>query len=209
MRLYNLFNFLAEVNMFIASLFLSLWAGLIAPSPATTSTAAPLANNTPAKAAETRTVEKISWSDSRRLTWEDFKGVPETDNPHHALTAANLAVDAKCNSNAFTYEVKCVFLPEESWSKNKKSASLLGHEQLHFDLTEVHARQLRKKLKALGTNCSNMKGNLNTTVSSAFKEWKAEQDLFDKSCSHGLNKEEEALWAANIAQRLKELQAYK
>ena len=80
---------------------------------------------------------------------------------------------------------------------------------MHFDLTEVHARQLRKKLKALGTSCSNMKENLNITVNTAFKEWKAEQDLFDKSCSHGLNKEEEAAWAENINQRLNQLQAYR
>ncbi|GAB3195913.1 hypothetical protein ABID22_001656 [Pontibacter aydingkolensis] len=195
--------------MLIASLLLSLWAGIISPALATARATAPLANNSPAKTAEAKTVEKLTWSDSRRLTWDDFKGAPETGNPHHALTAANLAVDAKCTSNAFSYDVKCVFLPEESWSKNKKSASLLKHEQLHFDLTEVHARQLRKKLKELGSSCSNLKGNLSTTVSTAFKDWKAEQDLFDKSCSHGLNKQEEAAWAENINQRLNELQAYR
>ncbi|MEJ8801888.1 DUF922 domain-containing protein [Pontibacter sp. H249] len=194
--------------MFIASFFLSLWAGLIAPAVATP-TAAASGNNTSAKSAEVKNSEKINWSATRRLTWEDFKGAPETTNPHHALTAANLAVDAKCNSNNFTYEVKCVFLPEESWSKNKKSPSLLYHEQLHFDLTEVHARLLRKKLKELGTSCGNLKGNLNNTVSAAFKTWKDEQDLFDKSCSHGLNKEEEAAWAQHIEQRLNELQSYK
>lgn len=194
--------------MLIASLLLSLWTGLISPALATPTMVALRANNEPVKATENKNTEKLTWSDARRLTWDDFKGAPEAGNPHHALTAANLAVDAKCSNNSFSYEVKCVFLPEESWSKNKKSASLLKHEQLHFDLTEVHARQLRKKLKTLGTSCSNMKENLNTTVNTAFKEWKAEQDLFDESCSHGLNKAEEAAWAENINQRLNELQAY-
>ncbi|MBC5991496.1 DUF922 domain-containing protein [Pontibacter cellulosilyticus] len=190
--------------MLIASFILSLWTGLFSPAVATPGSGASGVNNAPAN-----TATKVTWSESRRLTWEDFKGTPESGNPHHALTAANLAVDAKCSSNSFAYEVKCVFLPEESWSKNKKSESLLKHEQLHFDLTEVHARQLRKKLKALGSSCNNLKGNLTLTVNAAFKEWKAEQDLFDKSCSHGLNKTEEAAWAGYIEKRLLELKEYK
>jgi len=153
-------------------------------------------------------MEKITWSTSRRLTWEDFKGIPETENPHHALTAANLSVDGKCRNNAFTYEVRCVFLPQQSWSKNKISEKLLRHEQLHFDLTEVHARQLRKTLAGMGTTCNAFKAELTPTISAAFKAWKAEQRLFDASCSHGLNKAEEQVWAENIALRLQELAAY-
>ncbi|MDX5420979.1 MAG: DUF922 domain-containing Zn-dependent protease [Hymenobacteraceae bacterium] len=194
--------------MFTFTLFLSLWLGLVAPSLVTSPS--PLPGTNPATASEsTSSIEAITWSTSRKLTWEDFRAVPDDANPHHAVTAANLAVDAKCTKNTFSYEVKCVFLPNESWSKNKKSEKLLFHEQLHFDLTEVHARQLRKSLKALGTNCSALKQDLNLTVSNAFKAWKEEQRLFDKSCSHGLNKEEEKAWAANVAQRLLELEAYR
>lgn len=195
--------------MLIASFLLSLWAGLLSHAITATGINAPAVSKEPAKTIETKVAEKLTWSETRRLTWDDFKGAPESENPHHALTAANLAVDAKCSSNAFSYDVKCVFLPEESWSKNKKSESLLKHEQLHFDLTEVHARQLRKKLKTLGSSCSNLKGNLTVTVNEAFKAWKAEQELFDKSCSHGLNKPEEAAWADNIKLRLDQLQAFK
>lgn len=195
--------------MLIASFFLSLWTSLFTLSITTAGSTSPVPSNTPAKSAETKVVEKLTWSETRRLTWDDFKGAPESGNPHHALTAANLAVDAKCSSNSFVYDVKCVFLPEESWSKNKRSEALLRHEQLHFDLTEVHARQLRKHLKELGSSCGNLKGNLTATVNQAFKEWKAEQNLFDKSCNHGLNKTEEAAWAENIRERLDQLQAYR
>jgi predicted secreted Zn-dependent protease len=134
--------------------------------------------------------------------------MPDESNPHHALTAANLAVDARCNKNAIAYEVKCVFLPTESWSKNKQSEKLLVHEQLHFDLTEVHARMLRKKLKSLGGSCNNFQPRLSEAVSIAFKNWKAEQDLFDAAVKHGLDEEEQQAWAVNIAQRLQALNAY-
>ncbi|WP_233555542.1 DUF922 domain-containing protein [Pontibacter oryzae] len=150
---------------------------------------------------------QVVWSESRRLTWEDFKALPDNDNPHHALTAANLAVNAKCKDGKFTYIVNCVFLPEQSWTKNNSSEKLLAHEQLHFDLTEVHARQLRRDLEAL--SCGTLKASLNPTVANAFKNWKAEQDAFDKACRHGLDKQEQLLWAQDITQRLHSLEMYR
>ena len=188
--------------MYTFTIFLSLWARILLPL---------LFPGIPKKAntavAENALVHQLTWSPERRLSWEDFQGSPDDANPHHALTAANLAVNASCRQDGFSYQVNCVFLPTESWSKNKKSEKLLEHEQLHFDLTEVHARLLRKKLALL--SCSNLKENLSSTVTNAFAQWKAEQQTFDTACKHGLNAEEEGVWAADIALRLRELEAYK
>lgn len=191
--------------MYTFTLFLSLWARILLPLFFPNAAAGEKKLSTPV--VEKIVVDHVSWSVNRRLSWEDFKGLPDENNPHHALTAANLAVNANCKNQGFTYEVKCVFLPTESWSKNKKSQKLLEHEQLHFDLTEVHARLLRKELQHL--NCANLKEKLNGTVSSAFTKWKAEQDAFDAASKHGLNAEEERLWASNVARRLQALEAYK
>jgi hypothetical protein len=195
--------------MFIFTLFLSLLVGLFMPHPAPAGLS-PSSIRVPSPVtAEKVSNEHVSWSSTRKLNWEDFRAIPEDTNPHHALTAANLAVDARCKDNKVYFEVKCVFLPGESWSKNKQSERLLAHEQLHFDLTEVHARLLRKELKSLGSSCGNLKTQLNTTVGAAFKAWKAEQDEFDKLSRHGLDPKVQETWAANINQRLQELEAYK
>ncbi|MCC9165561.1 DUF922 domain-containing protein [Pontibacter harenae] len=193
--------------MFIFSLLLSLVVGIatpaFAPPPARIVKAvvngSKLDNNT----------SQLSWSTSRRLTWEDFQGLPDDKNPHHALTAANLAVDVKCKNNLFLYEVKCVFLPTESWSKNKNSERLLAHEQLHFDLTEVHARQLRKKLQEIGKTCGTLQPTLNNAINAAFEAWKAEQDEFDKLSRHGLEASVQEEWTTSIEARLTNLEAYK
>ncbi|GAB3529943.1 hypothetical protein GCM10027443_09850 [Pontibacter brevis] len=191
--------------MYTFTLFLSLWARILLPLLFPDATAKK--ENVYAPVAETIVVDQVTWSDNRRLSWDDFRGTPDDNNPHHALTAANLAVNANCKNQGFTYQVNCVFLPTESWSKNKKSKQLLEHEQLHFDLTEVHARLLRRQLKTL--DCGNLKEKLNSTVNKAFSKWKAEQDAFDKASKHGLNAEQERLWANNVAQRLKALEPYK
>ncbi|MFD3003307.1 DUF922 domain-containing protein [Pontibacter toksunensis] len=192
--------------MYTFTLFLSLWARILLPLLFPDAAEAS-EKKTAAPVVESIIVDQVSWSVNRRLSWEDFRGRPDDDNPHHALTAANLAVNANCKDQGFTYQVNCVFLPTESWSKNKKSEKLLEHEQLHFDLTEVHARLLRRELQQL--NCSTLKDKLSGTVNNAFKRWKAEQDTFDTASKHGLNAESERAWAANISQRLKALEAYK
>ncbi|MCJ8165092.1 DUF922 domain-containing protein [Pontibacter sp. E15-1] len=191
--------------MYTLLLFLSLWTDILFTLLFPAKLPARDARLTaPAAAAS---MEQVVWSADRRLTWDDFKAVPEAGNPHHALTAANLAVNTKCTQNSFTYQVNCVFLPTASWTKNTRSGKLLRHEQLHFDLTEVYARQLRKELAQL--NCANQKEKLKGTVRDVFARWKTAQQAFDTACAHGLNKAEERVWAANITKRLHALEAYK
>ncbi|MBC5773190.1 DUF922 domain-containing protein [Pontibacter sp. KCTC 32443] len=186
--------------MLFFTLLLSLATSYFAPAPAAA---------VPASADKNTVAEQITWSADRRLSWNDFKAAPDTLNPHHAVTAANLAVDAKCASNKFSYTVKCVFLATESWSKNKQSEKLLQHEQLHFDLTEVHARMLRKKLLTLGSSCPEANAKLTDTVNKAFANWKAEQDKFDEASRHGLDAKASATWERSIDQRLKQLEKYR
>ncbi|RDV12632.1 DUF922 domain-containing protein [Pontibacter diazotrophicus] len=192
--------------MYTFTLFLSLWARILLPLLFPDAATAKEREIT-APVVENIVVDQVTWSMNRRLSWEDFRGQPDEKNPHHALTAANLAVNANCKNQGFTYQVNCVFLPTESWTKNKKSQQLLEHEQLHFDLTEVHARLLRKELQNL--NCANLKEKLNATVSRAFAKWKADQEAFDTASKHGVNAEKERQWAATIAQRLRALESYK
>ena len=194
--------------MFTFTLFLSFWARVMLPLlvPEAGAAAQPMTSASLFYPIESTTNEQITWSVDRRLTWEDFKAEPDDANPHHALTAANLAVNASCKKNHFTYTVTCVFLPGQSWSKRKSSDKLLAHEQLHFDLTEVHARQLRHDLQQV--NCSNHKVKLSQVVNAAFKRWKEEQSRFDEASRHGLDKEEQEVWAHSIATRLKKLEAY-
>lgn len=192
--------------MIFFTFILSLVLGRTVPAPDNV-------NGASRNFAASRTVEvsseQLAWSPDRRLSWEDFKAMPDSTNEHHAMTAANLAVDAKCNGNKFNYQVRCVFLPTESWTKNRRSQKLLQHEQMHFDLTEVHARLLRKKLEALGTSCTTAQNDLNETVSAAFAAWKKDQNRFDEASRHGLNAEVSNAWAIAINKKLDQLEQYK
>lgn len=115
----------------------------------------------------------------------------------------------KCEGDQLKFKVEAVFNPKESWSRNKKSAELLAHEQLHFDLTELHARILRKTLAQLPNACNRGAADLNKYANQAFNNWHKEQDLYDAQVRHGLDKEKQNEWMASVEARLLELEAYK
>ncbi|HSP39953.1 MAG TPA: hypothetical protein VLN46_00870, partial [Gillisia sp.] len=93
---------------------------------------------------------KIFWEQDG-LTWEDFKALPNEESKFDANTNAGLSFSwGVKNTNGdieLTYEVTSYFNPKLSWVKiDSDNDYLLKHEQLHFDITELHARKLRKKL---------------------------------------------------------------
>ncbi|WP_207430050.1 DUF922 domain-containing protein [Sabulibacter ruber] len=151
----------------------------------------------------------IPWNPQKRLSWDDFAGTPAPNNHHHALTSTNMEMKVKCENNQLKFKVEAVFNPKESWTRNKSSAMLLAHEQLHFDLTELHARMLRKRLAELPNPCSRGAADLNKYASEAFNNWHKEQDLYDTESRHGLDKEKQMDWIASVEIRLKRLEAYK
>lgn len=151
----------------------------------------------------------IVWDDARKLTWNDFQSEVDINEPLHAMTSTNIDVKAQCYGNQMKFEVKCVFVTKDSWSKNKSSKRLLDHEQMHFDLTEVHARLLRKQLSKSGDVCENLKKSaLDKIVNKYFTDWKTEQDLYDAETGHGLNEQNQQIWADLISKRLQDLQPF-
>ena len=150
----------------------------------------------------------IAWRNDRKLTWNDFQSAADEHDPLHAMTSTNISVQANCQGNVMQFNVKCQFALRESWSKNKESEALLQHEQLHFDLTEVYARQLRQRLGQIKNLCTGDKSKFNAVVNKVFTDWKKEQNRYDAESQHGLNDEKQLYWTEQIAARLQSLEAY-
>ena len=93
--------------------------------------------------------EKIKWQANRHLTWNDFKAAPDTTLSYSANT--NSGISYSWNYSTATgvpvleHEVFTNFYPNRSWVQDDihDEEYLLGHEQLHFDISELHARKLR------------------------------------------------------------------
>ncbi|GAA4012297.1 hypothetical protein GCM10022408_26230 [Hymenobacter fastidiosus] len=149
-------------------------------------------------------VETIPWSANRPLTWADFKTRPAPAEQLAALTSATIDVQVGCQDYVFSARVKAVFMPTESWVRDARHASpnLLRHEQLHFDITELHARLLRQKLKVVKLDCEHLQPAFQNLSNASFAAWKREESRYDGETNHGLNEARQKFWEAQVQQRL-------
>ena len=90
----------------------------------------------------------------------------------------------------------------------RASPALLRHEQLHFDLTEIHTRLLRQKLTLIKFDCEHLQPAFNNLTKVAFLAWQREEARYDGESNHGLNAAKQQEWDQKIQQRLQELAAY-
>lgn len=153
--------------------------------------------------------ERLAWSENRRLVWEDFKGEPDVDQGWAATTSSGISQSYEINGQGFlnkaTTKITAYFYPEYSWVRNReKTAHLLGHEQTHFDITEYHARKLKKRIKNFQFT-SNSKEEVKILYAQIEEERIAMQRLFDSETEHSINHTKEIQWELEIARLLREL----
>ncbi len=158
--------------------------------------------------------DTMTWNESLRLTWTDFKANPNQDSDAVALTASGITFGYSVKTSGeiitdFSTSVEAHFYPNKSWYlKEKCNAYILGHEQLHFDITELHSRMFREQLTQLVVN-QNVKGQmqrLHTTINEALAET---QKRYDLQSNHSMNVAAQKKWEAFILEELKKFHEYK
>lgn len=151
----------------------------------------------------------IAWTAGRRLTWNDFQGDPPTDGSEGAKTSYTLYSAWRCRGSGFEFRVIAGFRPRQSWVKpvvlndTVQRRTVLGHEQTHFDLAEVHARIMRRAFRDLASPCSKTDGDLSELAQRLAQNEKAEQRRYDTETNHGLQASQQAAWSASVGRRLR------
>ena len=102
-------------------------------------------------AQERSNVDKILWEQNQKLEWIDFSGMPP--NPIPNLAEAVTSVHIELKGEVYEDEipdllVQTYFLKNSSWTITD-SKETLSHEQLHFDIAELTARKIRKRIEEL------------------------------------------------------------
>lgn len=156
---------------------------------------------------------KLAWQENG-LSWTDFQAQPDPESPFSANTSSGISYYWSMKGTAagkeYLYEVTSYFLPENSWVKGGRgSETLLAHEQLHFDITELHARKLRKALAEFDfDNAGNLKSDLQQIYLKAEKERALMQDKFDRETKHSMYEAAQIKWQRLVKEELKKLAAY-
>ncbi|MEZ5317152.1 MAG: DUF922 domain-containing protein [Vicinamibacterales bacterium] len=156
----------------------------------------------------------IAWSRLRPLTWADFRGTPDPASEVAALTVYVISYDAQCASGVLSVRVSSTFLPDRSWVKpavlerNEDGRRALDHEQTHFDLSEVHVRRIRKRLRELTDPCRASQQEFQDLVQPFIDEDARRQSAYDRETVHGLNAARQAEWDETVRRELASLNAW-
>ena len=146
-------------------------------------------------------LERYVWQDERELVWEDYKGKPEANSLFAAVTSSGISHEFLISNGVLDKkqsQVYAYFYPTMSWyNPETATPSVLRHERTHFDITELHARMLRKRIAAFEftENSSEEVKRLYLQVEQARTSM---QKAFDKETIHSLRKDAEAFWEAKI-----------
>jgi len=157
--------------------------------------------------AQDKDEELIAWKVTRQLTWNDYKGTPDPNSDAAASTTTYLGIEYKLDNNGFGWKIQCSFSITRSWGRSKTDP-VLKHEQGHFDIAEIFARKLNKKMKEYQFNQSSYKSDLPTIYKSITKEKEAFQELYDQETDHSRKKDQQAEWEKKIEKMLNELKDY-
>lgn len=147
----------------------------------------------------------FSWTKERKLSWDDFRGPigREFGEQAAAATYCGFGFEAGMRDGATHIEVYNLFQPDKSWAKHEhKSASVLAHEQCHFDICELFTRRLKVRLQACTVSSANMHGRLNEVYDQVRAEYMAYQSHYEHETEHGVIPEVQKEWEAKIALEL-------
>ena len=124
--------------------------------------------------------DTIHWRSNYKLKGEDFKGKPDSNSTYAALTSTTISYKIIKKDSFIDVIVCCCFNKLWSWSKYKNSKSILKHEQVHFDISELFARKFRMEVRK-----SKFKDNSGGIV--LYGKMMAEQELFDTQYDNETN----------------------
>lgn len=156
---------------------------------------------------------QIEWTSDRKLTWEDFKGKPNTIDFPNALAVTNSAIGIESESlNPFKdgkLFVINMFYNHGSWVLPEgRNDYVLSHEQIHFDITEIYTRMLRKALIDANVTANNS-GKSKIIFEQIKTKWQKRQEDYDYETAHGLKNKTQEEWQAIVDIELAKYDLYK
>jgi hypothetical protein len=151
--------------------------------------------------------ELLNWDTGKRLAWNDYKSRPDARSDAAASTATYLGINYSISGSSFSYKISCSFSKNKSWGRYKTDY-ILSHEQGHFDITEIFARKLNKRIGEYKFDRGSYKTDLQKIYQDILDEKEQFQDQYDQETDFSRNKEKQAEWLIKISKMLDDLKNY-
>lgn len=156
----------------------------------------------------------LPWDSTIPLGWSQFRGPPQHEYATAAQTSSAVTYQIGCLGAETRFVVVATFSTTESWvrpdipSDSIASPQVLRHEQLHFDLSEVLARELRLALATTPGLCPANLVRARQLFDSLSAASRTLQARYDEETGHGTLVTSQAIWSRRIRALLDALAAY-
>ena len=156
----------------------------------------------------TADLDRLLWNEFYKLQWDDFQGEPDKNSLGDAGTAVQIKATPFLVKKQIRYDVDAFFNRKKSWARDR-SPALLAHEQLHFDIAELYARKIRKKIRSLQERGVRDIKIYNAAIQELLLESNAVDEQYDLETLHGAMSRKQAAWSVRIKEQLAALKNYK
>lgn len=159
---------------------------------------------------EVDTASYIEWSEDLYLNWQDyvFMKFGREDLSGMALTSVKHSVRGGIVGGEPKFEVKVLFVKNDSWTTDSTSITLLAHEKLHFDIAELYGRKIRKQIDELFKRGERDLKIYNKYVRQLLADFKRFSHNYDRKTRHGRDFDEQKVWFDNVYSELDRLKLY-
>ncbi len=150
---------------------------------------------------------EVVWLPGRPLKLADFKGSLE-NRPFQAATSSSIRYRytglglGKIRFIAETY-FSC---PDSYFKPSKADSAVLAHEQVHFDITELHARRFVQQLQKQVANSRELEQKHAALFKQLLSDCQIMQDAYDTEAYADYNRV--TAWQQRLAHELAALQPY-
>ena len=153
--------------------------------------------------------DELNWKADRKLEWSDFKDQPQQNASLMARINWNITYKYKLKSSGITFTVRCFIDRNKSWVKeNAKTAMVLEHQQLHFDIAELYARKLRKRFDEYTFDKKKFDEKIKMIFQEVLTACKHTQEEYEKETEQGRNRSAQERWNQEINSELEKLKDF-
>ena len=138
---------------------------------------------------------------SPKLTWDDFKGKPDKSSPYFAYTYWDIFyswAEVKFSGDTVKWDVKITLdlAKDRTWKKKDNiSDTLLKHEQGHFDIGRMCAKEAQEKVRAtVFLKNTDYKEKLRQVVTGVVMKYKYMNEQYDEETKHSANRVQQWKW---------------
>lgn len=150
----------------------------------------------------------LSWNPFYKLEWSDFRGEAPDGSKGDAGTSVQIKAKPFMVKHRIYYDVTAIFNRRKSWALDT-SASLLHHEQLHFDIAELYARRIRQKVEQLRSRSVDEIKVYNSAIEKLLAESNETDRRYDIETLHGALSKKQESWFRQVRGDLERLDQYK